>query len=80
MSKTFSIGETSKRTQISVKRLRYWQERGYIPAPELTKCGERSYRYYTQEHINFLKLLKENLDEGFTVKAAAEKTKNEFKL
>jgi len=79
-NKPVSIGEAARATGASVKPIRHWPEQGYIPAPERVVCGERSYRYFNDNDLKIISGVKAYLDQGYTVKTAAEKTKNYFNL
>ena len=72
---TFSIGDTSRKTGVSQKQLRFWGGK-YIPEPNRLICGERAYRRYTQAQINLIKRIKAFQDQGFTLAAAAKKAKD----
>ena len=72
-SKKFSIGDAAKITGASHKQIRLWEERGYIPKAMRIICGKRAYRYFSNEDIRTIKTIKQYLDEGFTLKAAAKK-------
>ena len=74
-SKTFSIGDTSRLSGASKKQIRNWEAKAYIPEAERVVCGDRAYRRFTREQIEIIRTIKGYLDEGFTLKAAAEKTK-----
>ena len=69
---TFSIGDASKITGVSQRQLRAWEGK-HIPQPERLICGERAYRRYTQAQINLIASIKKFQDQGFTLKAAAQK-------
>ena len=73
--KTFSIGDTSKATNVSQRQLRAWGGK-YIPEPERIVCGERAYRRYTQAQINLIARIKQFQDQGFTLPAAAKNAKD----
>ena len=73
--KTVSIGDASKLTGVSEKQLRYWEGR-YIHNPERSVCGERAYRRYSQEDIQQIHKIKQYLEEGFTLQAAAAKAES----
>lgn len=75
--KTFSIGDASELTGVSQKKLRSWGGK-CIPEPVRIVCGERSYRRYTQEQINLIVRIKEYQDQGFTLKAAAQKSSEDI--
>ncbi len=70
--KTFSIGDASRITGVSQRQLRAWEGK-YIPQPDRLICGERAYRRYTQAQISLIKRIKAFQNEGFTLKAAAQK-------
>ena len=72
---TFSIGDASRITGVSQRKLRTWEGK-YIPKPERIVCGERAYRRYTQAQINLITRIKEYQDQGFTLSAAAKKATN----
>ena len=74
----FSIGEAARITGATVKQLRHWQERKYIPEPGRVVSGERSYRKYHSNDLQIISRIKAYLDEGYSLQAAAQKTKNEF--
>jgi len=75
--KTFSIGDASRVTGVSQRQLRAWEGK-HIPQPDRIVCGERAYRRYTQAQINLIKRIKAFQDQGFTLKAAAKKAKNDL--
>ena len=75
--KTFSIGDASRMTGVSQRKLRAWEGK-YIPKPERLVCGERAYRRYTQAQINLITRIKEYQDQGFTLPAAAKKATNDL--
>jgi DNA-binding transcriptional MerR regulator len=75
----YAIGEAARITGATVKQLRHWHDRGYIPEPDRVVCGERSYRQFHSDDLEIISRIKEYLDQGFTIQAAAQKTKDEFK-
>jgi DNA-binding transcriptional MerR regulator len=75
--KTYSIGDASRITGVSQRKLRAWEGK-YIPKPERLVCGERAYRRYTQAQINLIARIKENQDQGFTLSAAAKKATDDL--
>ena len=74
----FSIGEAARISGVTVKQLRHWENRDYIPAPSRVVCGERSYRQYHSRDLQLINQIKSYLDEGYTIQTAAQKTKDEF--
>lgn len=73
--RTVSIGEAARLTGVSIKQIRHWHAKGYIPAPERVICGERSYRWFDRDALKVISQMRSYLDEGFTVQAAAKKIK-----
>ena len=72
---TFSIGDTAKMAQVSLRQIRDWEARGYIPKAERTVCGERAYRRFSHQQVEIIQKIKEYQDEGFTLQAAARKAR-----
>jgi len=71
--KDLSIGEAGRQCNCSVKQIRHWAEKGYIPEPERVVCGERSYRMFGMEDLGIIKGIKTYLDEGYRLPIAAKK-------
>ncbi|WP_165044707.1 MerR family transcriptional regulator [Dysgonomonas sp. ZJ709] len=67
------IGEVSQITGVPVRQIRYWEEKGIITS--LTE-EEGKNRRFDYPNIKKMLLIKELLDEGYTLDAAAEKVKN----
>ena len=67
------IGEVSKLTGVSQRQLRYWETKGYIKPISDDQSGVRRYNLATLYLIVFIK---EQLDEGFTLSAAFEHSKD----
>ena len=72
---TVSIGEAARLTGASIKQIRSWSDKGYLPELERVICGERSYRHFREADLEIIKAIKGYLVEGFTLKAAALKIK-----
>ena len=75
--KTYSIGDASRITGISQKKIRSWEGK-CIPEPERIICGDRAYRRYTQEQIDLIARIKDYQDHGFILSAAAQKARDEI--
>ncbi len=73
--KTYSIGDASRITGVSQRKLRSWEGK-YIPEPERIVCGERAYRRYTQAQIDLIRRIHEHQSQGFTLFAAAQKAQD----
>jgi DNA-binding transcriptional MerR regulator len=71
--KTFSIGDTAKMTRVTQKQLRNWEAKNYIPTADRVVSGVRAYRRFNIEQVETIRKIKEYLDDGFTLAAAAQK-------
>lgn len=71
------IGEVSQITGIPTRQIRYWEDKGIITS--LTE-EEGKNRRYDYKNIKKILLVKELLDEGYTLGASAEKVKNRIKM
>ena len=67
------IGEVSKLTGVSQRHLRYWETKGYIKPISDDQSGVRRYNLATLYLIVFIT---EQLDEGCTLSAAFEHSKD----
>jgi DNA-binding transcriptional MerR regulator len=67
------IGEVSQITGIPTRQIRYWEEKGIITS--LTE-EEGKNRRYDYKNVKKMLLIKELLDEGYTLDAGAEKVNN----
>ena len=74
---TFSIGDTSRITGVSQRKLRSWEGK-HIPTPERIVCGKRAYRRYSQAQINLITRIKGYQDQGFKLSAAAKKANDDL--
>lgn len=71
------IGEVSQICNIPTRQIRYWEEKAIIES--LTE-EEGKNRRYDYKNIKKMLLIKELLDEGYTLDAAAEKIKTRLNL
>jgi DNA-binding transcriptional MerR regulator len=74
---TFSIGDTAKMASVSQKQIRNWEARGHIPEAERIVYGSRSFRRFTLEQVRLITRIRELVDQGYTLPAAAEMAKTE---
>ena len=65
----FSIGELSRRTNVKVPTIRYYEESGLLDAPERTEGNQRRYDAKGLERLSFIKHAR---DLGFTIEAISE--------
>jgi DNA-binding transcriptional MerR regulator len=70
------IGEVSDITGVPQRQIRYWEEKGII---QTVKEGEGTTRKYDYLNIKKILLVKELLDDGFTLDAAAKKVEERMK-
>jgi MerR family transcriptional regulator, global nitrogen regulator len=73
--KAFSIGDTAKISGASSKQIRHWEARGYIKKAERVRCGERAYRYFSQEQVEQIQAIKRLMDEGYALASASRLAK-----
>lgn len=71
------IGEVSQITDIPTRQIRYWEDKGIITS--LTE-EEGKNRRYDYKNIKKILLIKELLDEGYTLDASAEKVKKRMEM
>lgn len=67
------IGEVAELAGVPTRQLRYWEEKGII---ESLKVGEGAARRYDYLNIKRILLIKELLDDGYTLEAAAKKVED----
>jgi len=72
---THSIGDTEKMTGATQKQIRNWEAKGYIPTADRVVSGDRAYRRFSRKQVEMIARIKDFLDEGYTLSAAAEKAK-----
>jgi DNA-binding transcriptional MerR regulator len=72
---TYSIGDTAKLTGATKKQIRNWEAKGYIPTADRVLSGDRGYRRFTPNQVELISSIKNYLNEGYTLSAAAEKAK-----
>ena len=76
----FSIGDAAKKCGLTVKKIRNWEDREYIPAPKRVAFGERQYRFFSNEDIELISKIKKFMDDGCTLSAAARKAAETSKI
>ncbi|MCC1494011.1 helix-turn-helix domain-containing protein [Cognatishimia sp. F0-27] len=64
----FSIGELSRRTNVKIPTIRYYEESGLLDAPERTEGNQRRYDAAGLERLSFIKHAR---DLGFSIEAIA---------
>jgi|TARA_R110002126_G_C10402997_1_gene496043 DNA-binding transcriptional MerR regulator len=71
------IGEVSQITDIPTRQIRYWEEKQIIESLPEKEGKNRKYDY---KNIKKMLLIKELLDEGYTLDSASEKIKKRMEL
>lgn len=72
----YSSGEVAKIVGLSLRQLHYWSMIGIV-WPMLELHGVRSFHRYSNEDIELLKSIKSLKEEGYTLRAAFRKAKEE---
>lgn len=65
------IGEVAEVTGVPTRQIRYWEDKGIIESVSKEGSKNRRYDYY---QIKKMLLIKELMDEGYTLDAAVTKT------
>jgi DNA-binding transcriptional MerR regulator len=73
MIETVSISDASQETGLSQKQLREYEEKGYIKPSMKVRSGSITYRRYSPEHIEEIKIFRKYLGQGFRLPVAAQK-------
>lgn len=71
------IGEVAQITSIPTRQIRYWEEKGIIESLTEEEGKNRRYNY---ENIKKMLLIKELMEEGYTLDASAEKVKKRMEM
>ena len=71
------IGEVAQITKIPTRQIRYWEDKGIISSLTEKEGKNRRYNYM---NIKKMLLIKELLDEGYTLDASAEKVKKRMEM
>ncbi|MEX0445395.1 Cu(I)-responsive transcriptional regulator [Xenorhabdus sp. SGI246] len=64
-----NISEIARKTGLTSKAIRFYEEKDLITAPER---GDNGYRFYQQKHIDELILLRQAREIGFTIEECRE--------
>jgi DNA-binding transcriptional MerR regulator len=71
IEKPVSISVAAEISNTTVKMLRYWEEKGHI-SPERVYSGSRGYRFYHPADLQKITRIKNYIDQGYTLQAAAK--------
>lgn len=64
-----NISDVAKKTGLTSKAIRFYEDKGLVTPP---LRGENGYRSYTQQHINELTLLRQARQVGFNLEECGE--------
>lgn len=64
-----TVGEVAKRGQVNMETIRYYEQRGLLPAPPRSPSG---YRLYSVETIDRVRFIKRAQELGFSLKEIGE--------
>ncbi|WP_158963211.1 MerR family transcriptional regulator [Myroides fluvii] len=71
------IGEVAQITGIPTRQIRYWEEKGIVTSLTEEEGKNRRYNY---ENIKKMLLIKELMEEGYTLDASADKVKKRMEM
>ncbi len=71
------IGEVAEITGVPKRKLRYWQKKGLIDSVRDDSGSTRRFDYL---NIKKVLLIKELIDEGYTLNAAADKVRQRMEM
>ena len=74
-NQNYSIGDTAQMSCATQKQIRNWEAKGYIPTADRVVSGDRAYRRFSLKQLEMISRIKDFLDEGYTLSAAAEKAR-----
>ena len=74
---TFSISSVSEMTGVSKNRIREWHEKGFLPGIRSISVGSRLHRRFSEEDIDTITRIDRLMQEGWTLRSAAEKATEE---
>ncbi|OKL42486.1 MerR family transcriptional regulator [Pseudovibrio exalbescens] len=69
MAQDYSIGALAQCTGTKVQTIRFYEQRGLLPAPPRTEGGQRR---YTEEHLRRLAFIRHGRDLGFSLEMISE--------
>lgn len=69
LSVIVGIGEVANITGVPARKIRYWDEKGYIEPVD----NASTYRQYNYLNVKKIVLIKQLLDEGYTLDVSAKK-------
>jgi DNA-binding transcriptional MerR regulator len=70
---TFSISKVSQETGVTKNRIREWHQKGLLKEVQMISVGKRFHRRFPSSTIALISQINEYQEQGFTLKAAAER-------
>ncbi|MBN1348029.1 MerR family transcriptional regulator [candidate division KSB1 bacterium] len=70
--KYFSSSEITRKLDISLRQLYYWELKGIVK-PHLITMGSREFKRYSNKDFEILQTIKYYLDQGYTLSSAVQK-------
>ncbi|HEX9779764.1 MAG TPA: MerR family transcriptional regulator [bacterium] len=71
-----SIG-VAKSLGISLRQLYYWSDVCRVVRPQMRRHGRRVFRRFTERDVRRLRLVKEYLERGYTLRASARMSQDQ---
>ena len=71
--------KTARRAGISLRQLYYWVDTAHVVTPQLEQCGIREFRRYTEEDVEKLQKIRQLVEGGLTLQAAATLVRDNWK-
>ena len=75
----FGSIQTARKVGISIRQLYHWVDNLSVVNPRIKKHGIRQFRHFTSQDIMILTNVRQLLERGYTLRAAAEIVKGERK-
>ncbi len=69
MTKNFTIGSLSKKTDVNIETIRYYEKIGVMPQPQRSEGGNR---LYDTEQVKRLLFIRRSRELGFPIEAIRE--------
>ena len=69
MTKNFTIGSLSKKTDVNIETIRYYEKIGVMPQPQRSEGGNR---LYDTEQVKRLLFIRRSRELGFSIEAIRE--------
>lgn len=76
----FGSIQTAKRVGISIRQLYHWVDILRIVNPRIQKHGIRRFRHFTSRDLQMLTKVRQLVEQGYTLRAAAAIAKGERRV